>query len=227
MENHGLPKIFLFGGSFNPVHVGHTALIEGVGGHFKQAHIFVIPARVSPFKQHIKQHARQLPDELRLAMLRAALEGMSRVSLIDMEMRQPSPSYTIHTVRRLSSQLPRAEMYWTMGTDVFREFASWYHASDILNVVNLLVVSRRGEPQDGLTPCSGALGLLPSPWQERLVPTGQGLIDPQSDRRVVRFLDIDLPAVSSSGILSHNTLQDVPSRARALLEEHWKSGASS
>lgn len=216
LGNRGQAIFVLYGGSFNPVHRGHVALVHQVLETVAADHLLVIPARVSPFKQH----APPLPDELRLAMLRAALGSVPRVSLLDVELRRPPPSYTIHTVRRLASQLPCARFLWAMGSDTFGMVHQWYHAHSLLELTGLLVVARRGTqaPLDA----EGARQALPGDWPARTEVRGGHVVTRDTGRTVVRLVQLDLPAVASSDILRQRRLDDVPPAARPLLARYWR-----
>lgn len=216
LGNRGQATFVLYGGSFNPVHRGHVALVHQVLETVTADHLLIIPARVSPFKQH----APPLPDELRVAMLRAALGSTPRVSLLDVELRLPPPSYTIHTVRRLASQLPCVRFLWAMGSDGFPLFRQWYHADALLELTSLLVVARRGAgtPPDA----ESARQALPGEWPARTeVRQGQVVVR-DSGRAVVCFAQLELPEVASSDILQQRQLEDVPPAARPLLERYWR-----
>lgn len=216
LGNRDQATFVLYGGSFNPVHRGHVALVHQTMETEAADHLLIIPARVSPFKQH----APPLPEALRLAMLRAALGATPRVSLLDVELRRPPPSYTIHTVRRLASQLPCARFMWAMGSDAFPLFRQWYHADALLDLTSLLVVARRGAGAP--TDAEAARLALPGAWPERTEVREGQVMARDTGRVVVRFAHLDLPEVASSGILEQRRLDDVPSAARPLLEHYWR-----
>ncbi len=216
LGNRGHVTFVLYGGSFNPVHHGHVALVHQVLQTVPADQLLIIPARVSPFKQH----APPLPDELRMAMLRAALGSTPRVSLLDVELRQPPPSYTIHTVRRLASQYPHARFLWAMGSDAFPMFHQWYHADALLGLCSLLVVARRGG--DAPPTAEAARQALPGAWRTHTEVRQGQVVARDTGRAVVRIAALNLPQVASSEILQQRCLDQVPAEAQPLLAHYWR-----
>ncbi|HTD87273.1 MAG TPA: nicotinate-nicotinamide nucleotide adenylyltransferase, partial [Candidatus Binatia bacterium] len=87
-------RIGLFGGSFDPVHLGHLLMAQAACEEYKLDRLFFIPAAQSP----LKPERVPAPAEIRLRMLRLALAGEARYEVDDQEIRRGAPSYTIDTV---------------------------------------------------------------------------------------------------------------------------------
>lgn len=132
----------LFGGSFNPVHLGHLALIRYVIEHDLARSVLLMPAGRSPFKG-TGQYA---PAEHRLKMLELAVQGLSddlqaRIAISDAELRRPGPSYTAETLQSLDDGIDTALL---IGADSLESFDQWKEADWILGRVPLYVVYRAG-----------------------------------------------------------------------------------
>ena len=218
VQNRRPPQFVLYGGSFNPVHVGHVAFVRALLEAFADAQVLVIPTRVSPFKRDVPQ----LPAELRMQMLRRALAGLSRVSIQDLELHMPAPSFTMHTIVRLGFKYPTARLVWAMGSDAYEKFPDWYHARALLERTDLLIVSRAGHARDPAARGRQLVAGLPADWRARLLIEGDRAIDPSSGRTVVRLLVVALPEVASSDILQCGQAADVPPGARELLLDYWR-----
>lgn len=227
-DSHPL-RYGVFGGTFNPVHEGHLELIQGVLETGLVEHMVVVPARVSPFKTD----AALLPDGLRLEMLRVALAGRSRVTVSDLELRRPPPSYTVDTLAALELLLPRGRAHLVMGMDSFAGFAGWRGAGSILERAALLLVVRHGEaapPAEGEAAPSaeGEAALrqgLPESWGGRLRAEGPDRLVDEGGRAVITRLSLRVRAVSSTRIREAGALGDVPAPARELLEPYLATAA--
>lgn len=222
MQIRSLPQQIIYGGSFNPVHIGHTGFIRVLLETYPGGHILVVPARISPFKEQ----SALLPWTLRLRMLRAATSGLSRVAILDTEMRMTPPSYTIHTINRLLQKFPRGRITWAMGSDVYENLSAWLHPGEILARVDLLIVTRVGHQYESRGGEKSLLSYLPPNWRSRCELDGPCIVDSETGRTVVRQLELSLPEVSSSELISDQNLESTPPGARELLAEYWQSGQS-
>jgi nicotinate-nucleotide adenylyltransferase len=129
----------LFGGTFNPVHLGHLRAALEVKEGFELEEIFIIPAALPPHK---------LPGEVvdagdRLHMLNLALEDTAGLSVSDVELQRSGPSYTIDTVNHFKGVLPeKSQIYLVMGLDAFLEIDSWKSYKELLVQVPIIVINR-------------------------------------------------------------------------------------
>ena len=203
----------IFGGSFSPVHLGHVAVVRGLLSLPGVPRVLVVPAGVSPFKQD----RPPLPASLRWRMLQAALGGLPGVSLWDLELRRPGPSYTVQTVAALHSLLPQARLSLAMGWDTLHGFARWHQAATLLEMAGLLVVPRRPHAASSAPPPADAATLLPAEWQPRLRRAAPALWSDPHGRPVLELVDIELPAIAASQILEQAQWESVPAPARELL----------
>lgn len=134
-------KVALFGGTFDPVHVGHLAVAQAAADKFELNTVYFVPADIPPHKQ-----SRHLTDfQHRFAMLALATADDRRFvpSLLDAP--KGSPNYTIDTVRRVKRTLKKSDkLYFLIGMDAFKDIATWYQPEALLAECEFIVVSRPG-----------------------------------------------------------------------------------
>ena len=111
----------LFGGSFDPVHVGHLVVAEAVGEALQLAVRF-LPAREQPFKRAVHHAA----PEQRAWMLGLAVAGNPRFRVERIELDLPAPSYTVRTLRALAEREPGNRFALLLGADAARDLSSWF-----------------------------------------------------------------------------------------------------
>ncbi len=147
-------KVCLFGGSFDPPHLGHRAMAEAAlekGGVDK---VVVIPAARSPLKE--KGHSAS-PEE-RLAMVRLAFQDLERVEVSDEEIRRGGTSWTVETVRAWKEKSPPGtEIFWLLGSDSLPHLPQWKEVHQLFSLCRFLVVPRPGFPRKVLEDLRGAL----------------------------------------------------------------------
>jgi nicotinate-nucleotide adenylyltransferase len=134
-------KIGLFGGSFDPVHLGHLLAARAAREEAGLARLFFIPAAQSPFKPE----AQPAPAAERLRWLRLALAGDTTAEVDDQEIRRGGPSYTIDTVRAYARRFPAAELFYLIGADQTTQLRLWREAGELARLVQFLVIPRPGE----------------------------------------------------------------------------------
>jgi len=138
-------RIGLFGGTFNPVHLGHLRAALEVKEGFGLDEVILIPAAIPPHK---------MPGEVadatdRLHMLNLALEGATGLAISKVELKRSGPSYTIDTVQHFKHMLPEpSRIYLIMGMDAFLEIDSWKSYDELLMQIPFVILSR---PDSGRT----------------------------------------------------------------------------
>jgi nicotinate-nucleotide adenylyltransferase len=167
-------KLGLFGGSFDPVHLGHLLVAQAAREEFGLDRIFFIPAAQSPFKPDAKPTAAQA----RLCLLRLALAGQISSEIDQQEVQRGGISYTIDTVRAYEEKFRGAELFYLIGADHVAQLPRWREAAELAKKVEFLVIPRPGEmPADLPKPFHGhalhgfPLGVSSSQIRER-VKTG-------------------------------------------------------
>lgn len=131
--------IGIFGGSFDPVHLGHRRLALHVCEALSLRKMLIIPAAVSPFKTS----SGAASDE-RLEMCRLSFpEDIFEVSSLEID--RGGKSYTVDTVNAVKKLFPDEKIYLIIGSDQFLSFNKWYKYTEILSLVSLCTVSRENE----------------------------------------------------------------------------------
>lgn len=139
MTNKGKKKIGIFGGSFNPFHLGHLNVLLEVQKSQNLDSILVIPAACSPFKNL----ADELDYQNRLKMVKIGLEKYQDIFKVDdREIRRGGISYTFTTVEEISQENQDAELQLIVGIDQFESFDQWFNFEGILACCDLIVVGR-------------------------------------------------------------------------------------
>jgi nicotinate-nucleotide adenylyltransferase len=138
--------IGLFGGSFNPVHLGHLLVAQAACEELGLAALYFIPAAQSPFKP-----AGELaPAADRLRLLRLALAGKCQYLIDDQELVRGGISYTIDTVRRYRAQFPAARLIYMIGADHVALLPKWRAAEELAADLEFAVIPRPGVPTDAV-----------------------------------------------------------------------------
>jgi nicotinate-nucleotide adenylyltransferase len=144
-----LRRLGLFGGSFDPVHLGHLLVAQAAREELGLDRIYFIPAAQSPFKP---QNALA-PAERRLQLLRLALAGHPDWEIDEQEIARGGVSYSIDTVRWFAKRHPGAELFFLIGADHLPCLPQWREAEALARLVEFVVIPRPGEPPG--TPPSG------------------------------------------------------------------------
>ncbi|MBP3374916.1 MAG: nicotinate-nucleotide adenylyltransferase [Bacteroidaceae bacterium] len=137
--------IGIYGGSFNPIHNGHTQLGLALCQKGLVDELWFV---VSPHNPHKQQHDL-LADEARLALARIAVEETHCLRVSDVEFSLPRPSYMVNTLETLRNQYPHCEFVLVIGADNWERFTLWYRHEEILRRHRLIIYPRPGyELQD-------------------------------------------------------------------------------
>jgi nicotinate-nucleotide adenylyltransferase len=134
-------KLGLFGGSFDPVHLGHLLVAQAAREELGLNRLFFVPAAQSPFKPG----NQPAPVELRLCLLRLALAGKEWCEIDEQEVRRGGISYTIDTVRSYVERFPQAQFYYLIGGDHVLKLPEWRSANELAGLVEFVVIPRPGE----------------------------------------------------------------------------------
>ena len=137
-----MQRIGIYGGTYNPPHLGHFRAAEYACGSLKLDKLLMIPTNIPPHKQ--LPEGSPTPAE-RLEMVRLGAEDFEKLEACDLELRREGASYTWQTVAQLREEYPNAQLYLLMGTDMFLSFGSWREPQRILQDATLAVFYR-GEP---------------------------------------------------------------------------------
>jgi len=181
-------RIGLFGGSFDPVHLGHLLVAQAAVEELGVTRLYFILAAQSPFKPENEP----APDAARLQLLRLALAGQTGCEIDEQEVRRRGISYTVDTLRDYARRFPGAELFYLIGADNVAKLPLWREAKELARLAEFVVVPR---PGDVAPP-------FPSPFRGRAL-TGFpfGVSSSQIRTRVKAGLPIDQlvpPAVAEA-----------------------------
>jgi nicotinate-nucleotide adenylyltransferase len=137
-------KLGLFGGTFDPPHIGHRIVAQDVLAAVGLDRIVFIPAARPPHKRR----PDMAPPALRHAMLRAAIAGDDRFDSDDLELHRTGPSWTVDTLADYRERVPDAALHLIVGADQFAELDTWHEADRVRILATLCVLSRAGVGAD-------------------------------------------------------------------------------
>lgn len=133
----------IFGGSFNPIHMGHLILAEHIREELKLDKIIFIPAGNPPHKNignlELAHH--------RYNMVELAIENNPFFSISDIELKREGISYTSDTLAGIKEQYPDEELFFILGSDSIIQFPSWHRIDKIFELAGIVVAKRPNVPQ--------------------------------------------------------------------------------
>lgn len=138
-------KIGLFGGTFDPIHLGHLNLAMELKENKQLDEVWFIPAYINPHKTLFPPASA----DQRLQMLELALQDFPDFLVNDLELRRGPPSFTVETVKIIlnaeEQQAEPRQFFWLMGEDTLCHFHRWHQAEMIATLIPLLIGSRFSE----------------------------------------------------------------------------------
>ncbi len=148
-------KIGLFGGSFDPVHLGHLLVAQAAIEELGLDKLFFVPAAQSPFKPD----SQPAPAAARLQLLRLALAGRTNCEMDEQEIRRGGISYTVDTLRDYAKRFPGTELFYLVGADHAAKLNEWREPDELAKLAEFVVIPRPGEP----------VVKFPSPFRGRIL----------------------------------------------------------
>lgn len=134
-----MDKVILFGGSFDPIHLGHTACLKHLTEEMDFSKVYLVPTSLNP----LKLETRPASDKDRLKMIQLAVEDSFPQVLLDQkEIQQSEQAYTWDTLKRYFDEHDPSDVFLAMGQDAFMNLDQWRNFEDILTNVNIVVLSR-------------------------------------------------------------------------------------
>jgi nicotinate-nucleotide adenylyltransferase len=146
-------KLGLFGGSFDPVHLGHLLVAQAAREELELTRLFFITAAQSPFKPDQKPS----PANERLRLLRLSLAGKDWCEIDEQEIKRGGVSYTIDTVRDYARRFPQAQLFYLIGADNVPSLPQWRDAAELARLAEFAAIPRPGQ----------AASLFPAPFRGR------------------------------------------------------------
>lgn len=138
-----LQRIGLFGGTFDPPHVGHLVTAINVR-HALGLDIVILMVANDPWQKLGTRHISPASD--RLALVQAAVAGVDGLVAGDAEINRGGPSFTADTLLELAAKYPTAELFTILGDDAASGLASWSRIDEVVSLSQLVVVDRPGAP---------------------------------------------------------------------------------
>jgi nicotinate-nucleotide adenylyltransferase len=137
-----MKDVILFGGTFDPPHVGHLLMAQLALEQCGAEEIWFLPAPAPPHKQH----ERPLGHDVRLRMVELLIQGYEGMKVCDIESTLPRPSYTVDTVRACIERFPDCRFRFLLGSDSLAALPTWRQADTLANLIEFIVAVRAGYP---------------------------------------------------------------------------------
>jgi nicotinate-nucleotide adenylyltransferase len=195
------PRLGVFGGSFDPPHTAHIALVKHAIAQFDLAELRIIPTGDAWHK------ARTLtPSPHRLAMTRLAFADVSQATVDPREIDREGASYTVDTLEELKAEHPEADLYLFIGADQANAFKTWHRWQEILGLATVVVADRPIEGRGGMA----------SQWHNAVSPDVQRLDMPS----------LNVSATEIRAHVAHGTQADtkmhawLPAAVQHYIEKH-------
>ena len=133
-------RVGIYGGTFDPVHHAHLILAREAVETLKLETLTFVPAAISPHKTG----TRPTSGDLRLEMLRAAIQEVPEFSVDPIELGRPAPSFTVETIEMFRASSPDTEFYYLVGEDNVGSLRTWHRFDDLNAMVRFVVLDRTG-----------------------------------------------------------------------------------
>lgn len=134
-------KIAIYGGAFNPVHIGHIEIVKQLTKQFNFDKILIVPSKFSPHKPNNEL----VSDVDRLNMCKLAFDNIKNCEVSDIEIKRNKISYTVDTLFELKTIYPFDEIYLVCGSDMFLSLLNWRKPDEIFKMANILAFRRDDE----------------------------------------------------------------------------------
>ncbi|MBI2804370.1 MAG: nicotinate (nicotinamide) nucleotide adenylyltransferase [Planctomycetes bacterium] len=131
-------RVGVFGGTFDPVHLGHLILAEQCREQARLDRVLFVPAALPPHKRE----QALTPFAQRVEMLTLAISGHSAFRVEELEKDRIGPSFTVDTLAHLQHARPGDDLFFILGSDSLRDLPLWYEPRRILELATLLIVER-------------------------------------------------------------------------------------
>jgi nicotinate-nucleotide adenylyltransferase len=200
-------RLGLFGGTFDPIHLGHLVLAEQCREACKLDRVWFVVAGEPPHKR-----GERTPVAHRLEMARIAVAGQPQFEVSDIEANRPGPHYSVDTLASVRAERPEDDLFFLIGADSLVDLPGWRDPSGIARLATIVVVNRPGieeiEPAGlpDLGPGTRTLELVTIP------PIGIASNDLRkrlAEKRTIRYL---VPRAVEAYIQAHGLYSEPPNR---------------
>ncbi|WP_312641961.1 nicotinate (nicotinamide) nucleotide adenylyltransferase [Hydrogenoanaerobacterium sp.] len=141
-----MQKILIFGGTFNPIHLGHIRLYRHFADKLSVDKVLIVPAKIPPHKR-----PRELASaEDRIAMCRLAVQDDPRAEISDIELRRDAVSFTVDTLTQISADYKGAQLSLVIGSDMFFTLDLWREPEKIIGLAAICALARHPDEYDAL-----------------------------------------------------------------------------
>ncbi len=135
-------RIGIFGGTFDPIHLGHLVIAQQAAERMRLDKIFFVPCFYPPHKTSM----RVTSVSHRLKMVQLAIRGNLLFAASDFEAKRPKKSYSIDTVRYFAKRFPSAKLFFIVGSDALVGLSKWKDIKSLSTLASFVAVSRPGNP---------------------------------------------------------------------------------
>ena len=136
-----MKRIGILGGTFNPIHIGHLAIAQTVCDRLDLDKVLFVPSYYPPHKGH----KNVIATRHRTKMVRLAIDHNPQFGFEDFEIKRPGKSYSIDTLKYLHRIYPaKTKFFFIIGSDMVKDLGKWKRISELLKLVQFVVVSRKG-----------------------------------------------------------------------------------
>lgn len=200
-----MPKVGVFGGSFNPIHFGHLLLADDICEAIGLDSVLFVPAAQPPHKPA----AELASAEHRYRMTALAVHEHPRFAVSDLELRRPGPSFTVDTLAALEGQ---GDLFLLIGSETFLDLLAWREPRQVARLARLVVVPRTGAAFDPDAPAAqkvlhelglGAFGAVGGPILHRAASLPISGSDLRRRAREGRSLAYRMPEAVAAYIREH------------------------
>ncbi|MCI0712946.1 MAG: nicotinate-nucleotide adenylyltransferase [Chloroflexi bacterium] len=133
-----MKRIGIFGGTFNPPHIGHLILAETAADNLELDCVYFVPAAEPPHKVGMPR----APVEDRVKMVEASIAGNQRFRLSRKDVDRPGPHYAVDMLQLFHDEYPEADLFFLMGSDSLRDLLAWHQPERIIEMTQLVVMQR-------------------------------------------------------------------------------------
>ncbi len=189
--------VAIFGGTFDPIHIGHMRGLIEAREAVDFERIFLVPSGTPPHKTHLIQS----PGEDRLQMVRLAVRdlGFGEVSTYELDSRQPS--FTLNTVSHFRNRFKKKPLTLIIGSDSLLEINTWHRFEEVLSLANLAVLPRPGfVGKDSFDKVEKKLSPIKIENITRNFPTSSSDWITTDQKKVIILLKINRLDISSTNI---------------------------
>ncbi|MGD9624548.1 MAG: nicotinate (nicotinamide) nucleotide adenylyltransferase [Arcobacter sp.] len=132
-------RIAIFGGSFDPIHIAHVAIVETALKQLDIDKLIIVPTYLNPFKNSF-----YFEPQTRFELLKKVFHKFEKVEISDYEINQEKVCYSFDTVSYLKNLYQTSKIYFILGEDNLESLNKWYKIEDLKKITEFVVVTRKG-----------------------------------------------------------------------------------